>query len=226
MTKMELWNAVCKTDPDHTKHVGTRGGFTAIDAMYQIQCATEQFGAAGEGWGWNFTDPIYPPNGTVVIKCVLWHGTKEQTVEQFGQKKLGDSNRPDEDALKKAGTDALTKCLSYLGFNADVFLGKFDDSKYVDDLRTEQSNKEREAATKKAKRNKAIAFTDMYMKELDSCQDQRDLNNLNTNLEGKFTYEAMVNGLKANQTDLYKKIAEATAKKVGSFGGTTSPSGL
>jgi hypothetical protein len=37
----------------------------------------------------------------------------------------------DNDAFKKATTDALTKLLSHLGFNADVFLGLFDDNKYV-----------------------------------------------------------------------------------------------
>jgi hypothetical protein len=37
----------------------------------------------------------------------------------------------DEDAPKKATTDALTKLLSHLGFSADVFLGLYDDNKYV-----------------------------------------------------------------------------------------------
>jgi hypothetical protein len=128
--KMTLWEAVCKTDPSHTKHVGQRGGFTAIDAMYQIQNATEQFGPAGIGWGWDF-ELIYPPNDTIVAKVTLWHGKPEYTVTQCGQKKLNSTKGPDEDAAKKAVTDGLTKCLSYLGFNADVFLGKFDDNKYV-----------------------------------------------------------------------------------------------
>jgi hypothetical protein len=30
-------------------------------------------------------------------------------------------------------TDGLTKALSHLGFNADVFLGEFDGNKYTDD---------------------------------------------------------------------------------------------
>jgi len=37
--------------------------------------------------------------------------------------------------MKKATTDGITKCLSMLGFNADVFLGKFDDNKYVQELK-------------------------------------------------------------------------------------------
>jgi hypothetical protein len=34
-------------------------------------------------------------------------------------------------------TDALTKGLSQLGFNADVFLGLYDDNKYVEAVRRE-----------------------------------------------------------------------------------------
>ena len=37
----------------------------------------------------------------------------------------------DDDAPKKAITDGLTKAISHLGFNADVFLGKFDGNKYT-----------------------------------------------------------------------------------------------
>jgi hypothetical protein len=39
--------------------------------------------------------------------------------------------RVDDEWLKKVATDALTKGLSMLGFNADVFMGKFDDNRYV-----------------------------------------------------------------------------------------------
>jgi hypothetical protein len=43
------------------------------------------------------------------------------------------NGKVDEDAPKKAMTDGLTKALSHLGFNADVFLGKFDGNKYTSD---------------------------------------------------------------------------------------------
>ena len=44
---------------------------------------------------------------------------------------LATGNRVDDDCIKKVATDALTKGLSKLGFNADVFMGRFDDNKYV-----------------------------------------------------------------------------------------------
>lgn len=136
LNNLDLWNRVEKTDPTHTKKVEFGRKFTAIDAMYQIKMATEQFGEAGTGWGWSFSEPLFPTGGTVVIKCTLWHSSKGDTVEHFGQAFLEDSKgKPDKDAFKKAGTDGLTKCLSYLGFNADVFLGKFDDNKYVQEMR-------------------------------------------------------------------------------------------
>ena len=39
--------------------------------------------------------------------------------------------KANDECHKKLRTDALTKSLSMLGFNADVFMGKFDDNKYV-----------------------------------------------------------------------------------------------
>ena len=41
------------------------------------------------------------------------------------------NNSLDDEAPKKAMTDALTKAMSHLGMSADIFLGKFDGNKYV-----------------------------------------------------------------------------------------------
>ena len=38
----------------------------------------------------------------------------------------------DDEYAKKSATDALTKGLSMIGFNSDIFLGKYDDNKYVE----------------------------------------------------------------------------------------------
>ncbi len=134
---LRIWSRVEKTDPAATKRINQRGGFTAIDAYSQIKMATEVFGPVGDGWGWKLVDVTYPPDGTVVICIELWYecptkaGGHQKSFIVFGQKKLGDDKRSDEDAFKKALTDAITKGLSYLGFNGDVFLGRFDDNKYV-----------------------------------------------------------------------------------------------
>ena len=43
----------------------------------------------------------------------------------------------DDEYKKKLRTDALTKGLSELGFNADIFEGKYDDNRYVQQMKAE-----------------------------------------------------------------------------------------
>ena len=52
-------------------------------------------------------------------------------------------------SLKKVATKGLSK----LGFNADVFMGKFDDNKYVDSLANKYGVDKKE--TPKPKQNKS-----------------------------------------------------------------------
>ena len=130
-----LWDKVFPTDPAYTKFVKVGRGFTTIDAYYQVKTATEVFGPVGLGWGWD-TDETYT-DGMVIVKMYLWYkhpdtGETSQPLVHFGCKALANkSGRINEDAVKSATTDALTKALSYIGFNGDVFLGLFDDNKYV-----------------------------------------------------------------------------------------------
>ncbi len=142
---MKIWDAVGKTDPKHTKHVSQRGGFTSVNANSQIMEATRQFGPIGEGWGYT-TESIEIHNGFVVALVTLWHGSRDNVfgpmpgcAEMFGK-------RNDSDAPKKATTDAITKLLSQLGFNADIFLGMWDDNKYVQQRQQEVAQEERDNA--------------------------------------------------------------------------------
>jgi hypothetical protein len=66
------------------------------------------------------------------------------SIEQWGQASLYiDKNEKmkDKDLMKKATTDGITKCLSCMGFNADIFLGKFEDNKYVQQMTAEHAPK-------------------------------------------------------------------------------------
>jgi len=153
---MAVWDAVSKTDVDHTKHVDQRGGFTAIDAHSQIMVATQQFGPIGQGWGYeNKYGEVHLESGKVLVWCDVtlwwnkegpeWEGNRGRIVRnEYGPVRGGAmlvndvKRKPDTDAYKKASTDGLTKLLSHLGFNADVFLGLFDDNKYVEGLKKEK----------------------------------------------------------------------------------------
>lgn len=128
MTHMDLWNSVCNTpdEPGWLKKVeyGKRK-FTSIDAYHQIRLATEVWGPVGQGWGW---DPEYAYQGSLIVcELRLWYVPEGNgkpkapvSVHAIGAAKF------DDDGPKKSLTDAITKALSYLGFNADVFLGEHD----------------------------------------------------------------------------------------------------
>ena len=137
---MNIWSAVEKTDPKHTKTVNQRGGFTAISANYQIMRATEQFGPIGIGWGYDTGAPIFQGD-FVIIPLTFWHGERAHSFGPiYGCCQIinnGAQNKNDSDAPKKATTDAITKALSQLGFNADVFMGKYDDNKYMAEITEE-----------------------------------------------------------------------------------------
>lgn len=138
MSNMKIWDAVSKTDPKYTKKVNQRGGFTAVGAQSQIMAATRQFGPIGVGWGYSVSEPIFHDR-LVFVQVTLWHGDFNQTYGPMtGGCEWQDKNgRLDSDAPKKATTDALTKLLGQLGFNADVFLGRFDDNKYIEQMERE-----------------------------------------------------------------------------------------
>lgn len=146
---MHIWSQVCATDPKHTKAVSFGRKFTSIDAHYQVMRATEVLGPVGEGWSYNCvygqevagTIPYVWCDMTihwgVHVAIVDAPGWNNQTFSNvYGPIRctcpmLDSKGKLDKDAPKKAMTDCLTKGLSHLGFNADVFLGKFDDNTYV-----------------------------------------------------------------------------------------------
>ena len=147
-----LWRLNEQTDPAHTKLVKLGRSFTAIDPHYQVKRATETFGPVGQGWGWRLDESIVTLQGkdgeVSLQKCVvtIWYndpksGERCECGPVIGMNLLTTGGRVDEDAGKKAVTDALTKGLSYLGFSADVFMGLYDDSRYVDTLRKQMDSK-------------------------------------------------------------------------------------
>lgn len=146
----ELWDSVCETDPKHTKEFSRSGGFkgTAINATYQVRKATERFGPVGIGWGYEEVEHIVA-GGVWFSKVRLWYvwnGARGQ-VEHWGATTFQGKNKNgefvDEEAAKKSITDALGKCLTMLGFAADVHLGLYDDNKYVNDLKHRMEEQEK-----------------------------------------------------------------------------------
>lgn len=144
---LKLWQSVEKTDPKYTKSFSKAGGFsgTAINATYLVRKATELWGPYGGQWGATVEDEKYVPGAGETIVHVVRIKFRHPNGEfpSYGQTTFVGQNKngpfTDEEAPKKSLTDALTKALSMLGFSADVFLGLYDDNKYVNDRKAEFS---------------------------------------------------------------------------------------
>ena len=143
---IELWNKVSTTDPKYLKKV-TNGGrtYSAIDAQSQYQKATEQFGSYGNTWGLKDIEISYKDIGDTTladIKAVFFYpGGEFTTINSIkvAYKTNGYQGKPgylkvDEEAFKKLETNTVTKALSRLGFNADVFMGQFEDNNYIQEV--------------------------------------------------------------------------------------------
>lgn len=153
--KTELWDRLGKTDPKHTKPFKRAGGFsgTAIKPIYSYHRMTEEFGPCGEGWG--IHEPSFQvvpgAEGEVLVYCTIsiWYGPAPVRVVYGvgGDKvisKFSSGLKSDDEAFKKAFTDAVTNALKLIGVGADVHMGMFDDNKYVNELRQEFASPKRD----------------------------------------------------------------------------------
>jgi len=148
---MKIWETLSKTNPEFTKPLPGYGGktLTTIDPMYQIQMMTDLFGPVGLGWkykvDYKYIDGLVFAEVTIKYFTNEWHEYGPVCSVQNLSKKNGNL---DDEAPKKAMTDAMTKAFSHLGMSADVFLGKFDDSKYVEQMKQEFSQPQKIPQTK------------------------------------------------------------------------------
>ena len=177
-TKMRIWDSLCKTNPNYTRSVPSSYGkkITSIDPMYQIQCMTETFGPVGLGWKYNVK---YTYQDNLVFAEVSIHYCVHDNWFEYGpvcsvQNLFKKNGNLDDEAPKKAMTDAMTKAFSHLGMSADVFLGKFDDSKYVQEVKKEFSKPQVKAFPKtNGKKN-----IKLDMEELDMGRIKNDIHKI------------------------------------------------
>ena len=146
---LTLWKAVEKTPPAHTKAItGKSYSGTSPKPHYLVLKATETFGPCGIGWGFNIVDERIEEGAggerLSIARVKVWYEWNGRRGEvehiggtQFSGVRSSGKAFTDEDAPKKSVTDALVKALSMIGFAGDIFMGRYDDSKYVAELREE-----------------------------------------------------------------------------------------
>lgn len=145
MSNKQLWDSVKVTNPSAVKKItGKSYQGNSPKPYWLIERATDTFGPIGVGWGvvvkserferMSDTDVLHV---AVVSIWYMHDGKRSETFDQMGGTKAAYMSSKgtlvvDEDAGKKSVTDAMVKCLSMIGFCADIFSGMWDDSKYVE----------------------------------------------------------------------------------------------
>ena len=139
---LELWHKVEKTNPKYTKQANVGGNkITSIAPQYQIMNVTEQFGSYGKTWGFKNIELDYtlvPEFNLIVFKAIFFYPDGEfPTINSIKMFMDNAKLKIDDNFAKKLETDTLTKAISKLGFNADIFMGKFDDTRYLAEITKE-----------------------------------------------------------------------------------------
>lgn len=159
---LKLWHQVEKTPTEQTKAItGKAYNGTSPKPHWIVMKATETFGPCGIGWGFTVEERL--EDGAMIepgffekmhiAKVRVWYkwNGERGEVEHIGGTPFSgrrNNGKPftDEDSAKKSVTDALVKALSMIGFAGDIFMGRYDDSKYVSELKNEEREAKRDAA--------------------------------------------------------------------------------
>ena len=152
---MRHWAALFSTDPKQTRPFQRPGGFkgTAVKPLWNIMRLTEHFGPMGVGWGTE--EPkfnVIDVGEEVMVYCVLQCWYRDPDAEEGSRgilwgvggdkvaSKRSGSTFADDEAFKKAYTDALSNAFVRLGVSADIHLGLFEDVKYLSNVRERYDN--------------------------------------------------------------------------------------
>ena len=142
MDNMTIYNACASVPVEacRTIQAGRLKGMTDINPMWRIKTMTEQFGICGIGWRVEITKQWLEPseNGEVSAFCninlfIKVDGEWSEAIPGTGgakyvvQEKSG--KYVDDEAFKKAETDAISVACKMLGIGADVYWAE-DRTKY------------------------------------------------------------------------------------------------
>jgi len=238
-----IWDQVDVTDPSATKNFTGMGGFkgTAIKPTYLMHKATEVFGPCGEGWGWVVLEDRFDEGGPLqaptkewpdaprinaklhTLKIELWYLGKDGqkcTIQHYGHTPFvyfqSGKIMTDWEAAKKSLTDAIGKCLQPLGFAADIHMGLFDDTAYVDAVRdevaiTKAEDRVTEEARQKQERLDYIKSIVETMQGAQSAQELKKIHDIAVRKLALRNDNNAVQRINKELTDLSPKFTEGAA---------------
>lgn len=140
---LSLYNAVRQVPQNAIKPIesGRLKGKSDINPMWRIKTLTEQFGPCGIGWWYEITNQRLEPHGSfgevaAFVDIRLYYKMGDQTSQPIPG--IGGSTfiaaektglHMDDEAFKKALTDAISVAAKAIGVGADVYFSK-DATKY------------------------------------------------------------------------------------------------
>lgn len=184
MSNKKIWDSLFKTDPKFTKPItGKTYSGTSPDPYYVISRMTDEFGPCGDGWGVEILDDkiVEVPQekaGLHYCRISLWYmnGNKKCSVQAFGGTQLYYTSSKgkfifDDDAPKKSMTDAMVKAASMIGMCGDIFMGLYDDAKYINGLKEEFRKQDSRNLTQLQQTGLEAILTALRAKNLAQAQD-------------------------------------------------------
>lgn len=158
MGNLDIYNRVREVPKEAQKSIvdGRLKGMTDINPMWRIKKLTEEFGPVGFGWYTSdVIEDVIPGNdGEMIAKVTLNLHVKQggewsQPIFGTGGAMLVAKEKnglyTDDEAFKKAYTDALSVACKALGIGADIYFAK-DSTKYTsaaEPVKYEPKNTER-----------------------------------------------------------------------------------
>lgn len=179
MSNLKIYEAVRNVPAEAKKEIGAGRlkGMTDINPMWRIKILTEQFGACGFGWYYEIVKEefVNGSDGQIAIftninMYIKVDGEWSKAIPGSGgstfvaKEKMG--MYTDDEAKKKALTDAIGNAAKNIGVGADVYWEK-DSTKYT----ARQNADDNKPAAKQAPDD----FTSKAIKEFDSCKTLADV---------------------------------------------------
>lgn len=143
---LEIYKSMSQPPPEALKEIGAGRlkGFTDIKPQWRVEIMTRTFGLCGIGWKYTvdrqWTEPGVEGETFAFVNISLYikDGDKwSDPIPSTGGSALIAIERAglhgSDEAYKMATTDALGVSMSRIGVAADIYMGRWDGSKYRDD---------------------------------------------------------------------------------------------
>lgn len=143
MKNTTIWDGVCKPPQSALKEIkgGRLKGMTDINPQWRYRAMTETFGVCGFGWVYTI-DRLWTEKGVdAEVMAFAQVSLKVKTGGEWSEPIVGiggsaliarESGGPkaSDECYKMAITDALSVAMKMLGVGADIYMGRWDGSKY------------------------------------------------------------------------------------------------